>query len=105
LVNDGVYTAEFGPAEDIGVYTMTLGPQQTTFAVNLDPTESDTRPVDADALREALACTASIVTPDALRETILQRQRSSELGDRMLFAVLMLLVAESWLAAKWGAFR
>lgn len=105
LVNDGVYTAEFGPAEDAGVYTLTLGPQQTTFAVNLDPMESDTRPVNAEALREALECDASIVSADDLRKTILQRHRSSELGDRMLFAVLILLVAESWLAAKWGASR
>lgn len=105
LVEEGVYVVEFGPVEEAGVYTLTLGPRQTTVAVNPDPSESDTRPVVAEALRAAMACEAEIVTAGALTETILRGHRSSELGDRMLFIVLLLLVAESWLAAKWGAFR
>jgi hypothetical protein len=81
---------------ELGVYSMESGNRVLqTFAVNLDPTESELTRLDMDQLQSWLGPErTTIVSPDHLRDKILTARYGQELWPLLLLGTLGFLVAE-----------
>jgi hypothetical protein len=98
---DGATT--FGDTDQPGLYTIESPAGERTFAVNLDPTESRTSPLEVETL-ERLGCRLAgdgSAEPDAHE---LRQLRNAELEGRqkawrwLILAALGVLIVETWLA-------
>ncbi len=85
--------------DQAGWYTVQTPAGDQPLAVNLDPAEGDLTPLTHDDLRRALACDFEYVTAHA--EGGPPRVRS-ELTRLMVYAVVGLLLVETFLAMKFG---
>jgi hypothetical protein len=82
--------------QELGVYSLESGDRVLqTFAVNLDPTESELDRLDMDQLQAWLGPErTAIVSPDHLRDQILTARYGQELWPLLLLGTLGFLVAE-----------
>ncbi len=93
----------FGGTDEPGVYGLQTPTAPVTFAVNLDPRESRTTPMEADTLEQFGCLLVSESREEAKRERSRQL-RSVELERRQRFwrwlivAALAVLISETWLA-------
>jgi hypothetical protein len=88
-----------------GLYSIKTTDGIDTFAVNLDPMESRTTPLEAETL-EQFGC--RLVTPTAIAEHYQRRQylqdiqleRRQKFWQWLVLAALGMAVAETWLAGR-----
>ena len=93
----------FAPTDESGVYTAKLGaPLSTTelFAVNVNTAESDLTKADADELPPDFTVQTEWQNLD--QQSTAQISRRSGLHEWLLYAVLALLLAEVYLAWRFG---
>lgn len=92
-------------ADQPGIYRLTQGPREMTFAVNLSAAESDTAPLDPGSL-ERLGVRLASGLSTAERSKRLRQQRDIELEGHqkvwrwLIVAALVLLIVETWLAGR-----
>ncbi len=101
----GAFRFEHGPVDEAGVYAVTIGSRRVMYAVNVDTRESDLRSVDETQLRELLNCDFTYVDSSEVLRRSAARAATHEVGNVLLYAVALLVVAESWLAMRYGARR
>lgn len=97
-------TAAFTATEDLGLYRFRQGRSTLVQAINLDPRESDPAAVTADdfaanVLRENEQAQISGVFGNAA-PPLQEQERQQQLWQYALWALLLLLLAESWLANR-----
>lgn len=103
-VADGL-ALEYGPIEQAGAWSVSIGKQTRMFAANPDPEESDLQPIDDDLFLDTLDRPVRLVNDVS---TILEQPvqgRSTELASMTLYSVVILLMAESLFAVLFGAAR
>lgn len=92
-------------ADQPGIYRLTQGGREMTFAVNLAAAESDTAPLDPERLERLGVRLASGLT-SAERSKRLRQQRDIELEGHqkvwrwLIVAALAILIVETWLAGR-----
>lgn len=102
---EGRLALEFGPAERAGLYALGVGSEVRAAAVNIDPAESDLRSVTEDEMMKGLNRPFRwIGKPDGLAGKP-SAAIVTELATITAYAVIVLLIAETWLAMKFGAAR
>lgn len=106
---DGALAMRFGPVEEVGVVTATIGPHRRVYAVNSDSRESEIIPLAEEALckRPGLPCTVVTVSGadvNAAQAGTLARRRApyNEFASLLTYLVLILLLTEVWLAMRFG---
>ncbi len=98
-------TTAFAATEAPGVYALAGAKGPIRFAVNIDPTESDTASLPDEALEQLGVRLAGKVLPEQ-DAAALQQLRDVELESRqrmwqwLLAAALVVLVVETWLAGR-----
>ncbi len=103
IPDDGNLALHYGPIEQAGVATVSIGSESRAFAVNIDSQESDLAPVDFTALVGDLKDVAQVVTDmEGLWEQSAVA-RASELASLLMFLVLLLLFLEMWMAMRFGS--
>jgi hypothetical protein len=91
---------------DIGLYRIEVshGPdrKRRTYAVNINPEETDLSYITADQLRRRMEPQRIVVCdgPDGVADAIQELRQGKSLGEFALLAVLLALVAESFLANR-----
>lgn len=102
-------TWTYGDTLTSGVYTAQIGPppaRSELFAVNVDPVESDLAALAPDELRDVVWPDVPFVhrsTWENLeRQPLTRSGRRSGLARHLLYAVLALLFAETFLARRFG---
>jgi hypothetical protein len=100
----------YGDTYDVGFYTMRpsagTGAKQVAFAVNVDPGEADPTKADPEDLKERFAPTDVVFAddPEDLSNTFKMLHEGTNLWDYFLWAVLAVLVFETfvsnWLSPK-----
>jgi len=98
--------ATFDETDTPGVYSVDADGEQFAFAVNLDPSESRTRPMPVETL-EQLGCklykgTASSALSEQSRRQMLNVELESrqKLWRWVILAALTILAVETWLAGR-----
>ena len=100
----------FSDTDTPGIYTIDMPGEPRSFAVNLDPAESKTTPLDVETL-EQFGCLLSNPSRDKVeREALRQLQRAELEGRQKLWrlpivAALGILIVETWLAGRLGRTR
>jgi len=94
---------EHGPIERAGVMTVSIGSTIRRFAVNVDPSESRLRSMDADGLRLLVDRPLKIVSAQEAADAAPIRGRSAELSSILFYLVIVLLFGEMSLAMWFGA--
>lgn len=99
------FVLAYGPLERPGPFRVAIGSREVVYAVNIDAAESDLRAMDEAALRRALKC--DFTYAEGLNAPALSaaRAQTNEIGGALLYAVLGLIVVESWLATRFGVHR
>jgi hypothetical protein len=88
-----------------GVYTIDSPAGARSFAVNLDPLESKTSPLDVEAL-EKLGCRLVKASQKQIEAEQGRQMRSAELENRqqlwrwLILAAILILIFETWLAGR-----
>lgn len=96
---------EYGPIEQAGAWSVSIGKQTRMFAANPDPEESDLTPIDDALFLDTLDRPVRLVNDvSAILEQPVQG-RSTELASITLYSVVILLLAESLIAVLFGASR
>ncbi len=90
------------PLTEPGLYQVVIGPTKFPVAVNLDPAESDIRPVGPAGIRTALGEIDVQVNGDSLDPEALAKQDTADFAWPLLLLLLPLLFGESLLAWKFG---
>lgn len=102
---EGSLNLEFGPTTRNGFYTFGVGSELRIAAVNVDGTESDLLSVSHERWLETLDREVRWIGDP---ESISRKPSTAnvmELATMTAYAVLVLLIAETWLAMKFGAAR
>jgi hypothetical protein len=101
----------FEEADAPGIYEVETAKGAREFAVNLDPSESNTTPLAAETLEQygcRLAANASRVEAE---RSLMRQMQNAELEGRqklwrpLILSVLSVLILETWLAGKRGRSR
>ena len=88
-----------------GFYELHVGPGRILFATHVDPAESDLAEVSEDELREKLGADVEVVVRPDLFEDNAVVTAAQDIGPRLLYAVLMLVLVETGLAMWFGRAR
>ena len=100
--------ATFAETDAPGIYTVETPRGTREFAVNLDPLESKTAPLDVETLEQfgcRLALSASRIEDD---RDVMRQMQNAELEGRqklwrpMILAAISVLIVETWLAGWLG---
>lgn len=102
---DDALTFEFGPVEQSGTISLEVGSTVRSFAVNVDPNESDLAAVSEEELATALDCPFRFIADAKEAAVAPVAAPSSELASLAFYCVLALLFAESLLAMRFGSRR
>ncbi|MCS7034683.1 MAG: hypothetical protein NZ561_11935, partial [Phycisphaerae bacterium] len=94
-----------GPLAKPGVYELSTGGASLPISVNCPPEEADIRPIPDAAIRQALGGVDVELFGDTLPALDGTRARHNDFGWIVMFSVLVLLVAESFLAMRFGHYR
>jgi hypothetical protein len=101
----GADAKTFDGADQPGIFRLHLGNNEYPFAVNLEPGESNTAPLELERLEQLGVRLASQVTR-AQRVEKLRQQRDTELESNqqlwrwLLVGAISLLIVETWLAGR-----
>jgi hypothetical protein len=99
--------ASFAGTDQPGVYTVDTAAGARTFAVNLDPMESRTTPLEFETL-EQWGCRLANPARAAADRASLRQMHNQELENRqkvwrwLILAAIGVLIAETWLAGGLG---
>jgi hypothetical protein len=106
LVPDGDGLAlGYGPVEQAGPLTASIGARAVRFAANVDPQESDLVAADEQAFLEALDRPARIVSDATEKIASATSARAGELASLALYLVLALMASEMCMALWFGSSR
>ncbi|HEV3024514.1 MAG TPA: alpha-1-antitrypsin, partial [Pirellulales bacterium] len=92
-------------AEQPGVFRLHVGENEYPFAVNLDPSESNTAPMESERIEQLGVRFANQLTREQRAEN-LRQQRDTELESHqqlwrwLLVGALGVLILETWLAGR-----
>ena len=101
-VADGRYVLRYGPLEETGNHTVSVGRARVHYVANVDPRESDLTVMDESALRGLLECPFAYVSdPDSIGRLDVSGG-SAEVTRVLQYMVLLLLVYETWLALRFS---
>ncbi|MBI1826677.1 MAG: BatA domain-containing protein [Planctomycetes bacterium] len=89
---------QYGPIEQCGQAEVSIGSESRSFAVNVDPSESDLTTMSLTELAAALERPAQVTTVEKEMEAAPSTAHSAELGSGLMYFVLALLMLEPWLA-------
>jgi len=95
---------QYGPVERAGVAVMSVGTETRHFAGNVDAAESDLSSVDEQEFRKLIDRPVHFVNGAGPPETP-AAAKAGELSRAAWFAVLLLLVLETWMAVSFGSQR
>lgn len=99
LVSEGDALAmAYGPVAQAQFLTLSIGVETRAVAVNVDTAESDLAVAGESELATALGIPVRIVSHRALAEQPPSAARSTELASFSLYAVMILLLGELWMA-------
>ena len=99
-VADEGFELRYIDTERAGLYTTLVGSTAQSVAVNPPPAESDLKPTDRTALAEAIDAPFGYVTDTEELTARAGAPGASELGSGIVYAVLALLICETWLARR-----
>jgi hypothetical protein len=101
------FELQYDATQKCGLYIATIGNMRKCFAVNLDPRESDLAALDEEGLKRRIDGPFSFLQEsDVTAESSGGlRDAPSELATLATGGVLVLLLVEMWLAARFGAQR
>ena len=105
VLRDESLALEYGPIERAQLLTLSVGSENRALAANVDPVESDLSSLDTSKLAAVLDRPARILTDRQLSDAQPSAARSTELASLALYVVLAILLAELWLAMRFGAPR
>ena len=88
-----------------GFYELQVGPERILFATHVDPAESDLAGMSEDELREKLGADVEVVVRPGLFEDNAVVTAAQDIGPRLLYVVLMLVLVETGLAMWFGRAR
>jgi len=91
-----------GPVAKAQFLTFSIGSETRTVAVNVDTAESDLAIAGESDLATALGVPARIVSHRALAEQPPSTARSTELASFSLYAVMILMLGELWMAMRFA---
>lgn len=94
-----------GPARDAGVLTMMIGIEARRFAINPDPIEFDLTVAGSEGLDAQFAHPVHWIEAERVAETGVRTASAAELGAFALYAAMLLLLIELWLANRFAAWR
>ena len=95
----------FTDSDRPGVYAVTAGPSGYEFAVNVDPQESRTTPLEIEKL-EQLGCRMANPAVESVDREHTRQMREAELENRqklwqwLILTAACVLVGETWLASR-----
>ena len=95
----------YGPVENPGGLTASIGSEIRVFAANVDPTESDLAAIDERAFRAALDREVRFISDPNTLTARPDAARSTELASLALYLVIGLLLVEMWMAMRFGSQR
>jgi Aerotolerance regulator N-terminal len=104
-VHDKVYTANYGPIEQIGVHRLTTNRGTTSYATNVSPLESDIRRADPSTIGKRMGHPIRVLRADELLQTLGGRGTTTELAGISLGVVALLLVLDTLLSYRFGVGR
>ena len=99
-VADDGFELRHADTERAGLYTTLVGSTAQSVAVNPPPAESDLKPADRTTLAEAIDAPFSYVTDTKDLTARAGAPGARELGSGIVYAVLALLICETWLARR-----
>jgi hypothetical protein len=97
--------AFFSDTDQAGIYTVDAPDGPRSFAVNLDPLESKTAPLNVETL-EQFGCRLAAHTPQAPDQEQARQMQNLELENRqklwrwLILAAIGVLIVETWLAGR-----
>ncbi len=100
--DEGGFELRYADTERAGLYTTLVGSAAQTVAVNPPPAESDLKPTDQSALAKALDVPFTYVSDPEELTAQARTPGARELGPGIAYAVLILLMCETWLAMRHG---
>jgi hypothetical protein len=95
----------FNDTDEPGVYTVHAAGAASSFAVNLDPAESQTAPLEVETLAQ-FGCRLASTRPGAPDPGLLRQLHNAELEGRqklwrwLIVAAVVVLIVETWLAGR-----
>jgi hypothetical protein len=98
-------SAHFTDTAQPGLYTVDTADGPRSFAVNLDPQESKTAPLEVETL-EQMGCRMASYSPKPLNHAELRQMYNAELENRqkiwrwLILAAIAVLIVETWLAGR-----
>jgi hypothetical protein len=101
----GQAALRFGPVEHTGIYVASVGTRAVQFAVNIDPSESDLRTVDRDALADVLKTRFRFIEANREGLSAVAQASSNEIAVPLLALALVLMLVESFWAMRAGRER
>lgn len=92
----------YGPVERAEFLTVTIGSESRVVAANIDSAESNLKSIDDRKLMAALDRSVRLVSDKEMTSEQPMAARSTELASIALYAVIVLLLGELWLAMWFG---
>jgi len=105
IAHDEALALSYGPIERAQLMTLTIGSSSRVVAANIDPAESNLKSLDDRSLTAALDRPIRIVTDTMATDGQPIAARSTELASVALYAVMILLFVEIWMAMRFGSPR
>ena len=101
-MEDGLQLS-YGPIERAGLYRVDIGTRERWFAVNTSAAESDLRGLEERRLRRLIERPINVLDAAEVRSLSPVRSQMYELASLALLMASVLLVAEMWMAMKFGS--
>ncbi|MCO6438392.1 MAG: VWA domain-containing protein [Phycisphaerae bacterium] len=98
-------SANFGPVQRAGVLELSVGGDMRRFAANVPATESDLHTRDMSALVEDIGKPITVLNAYSGSNRLATMASKLELATIGLWSALILLIAEMWLAMRFGRKR
>jgi len=95
----------YGPVERAQFLTLSIGSASRVVAANIDPAESNLKSIDDRKLIAVLDRPVRLVSDGEATDERPMAARSTELASIALYAVIVLLLGEIWLAMWFGSPR
>ncbi len=93
------------PLNKPGLYTLKAGNKIYPIAVNILPDEADVRTLKEPQVKKALGDIDLAFLGDSLPFDVLSRNDNNDIGWFLMFAVLILVGLECWMAMRFGHYR
>lgn len=102
---DGQQVYRSRPLGRPGLYTLATGNRAIPIAVNLPPAESDVRTIGNEGVKKALGDIEMTMRSDQVPGTVAAAETGNDLSWIVMAAVFFLLLAECYMAMRFGHYR